>query len=318
MLLGDSMTGAKQNNPFELLRNKSIIEILDGDKDFGEVSFPSCKSPIKVSMPYLSGPIICDISGRFGLAASYSWGGGSQSRWSYLDDLLKYCIDHNRISDLLSFLSSKDQFVEKLKGCAPPDIEAAHVMIIEKVLEHINSILYFGGNELRIAGKQFQIRPIGSTISIAAPAVRKIDRGYIRDLGKRAIKDINETNYDSAITKSRTLLEEAFCYVIEKQDEVPSNSGDIGKLYNQVKTLYSMHQDGGTDKRINMLLSGLEKIVSAITQMRNEGSDSHGVGLKRINIKDYHALLAVNAATTMADFILSVGESANNHQKENT
>ncbi len=309
------MAGAKQNNPFELLRNKSIIEILDGDKDFGEVSFPSCKSPIKISMPYLSGPIICDISSRFGLAVSYSWGGGSQSRWSYLDDLLKYCIDHNRIPDLLTFLFSKEQFVEKLKGCSPSDIEDAHVIIIEKVLEHINSILYFGGNELRIAGKQFQIRPIGSTISIAAPAIRKIDRSYIRDLGERAVKDIDEKNYDSAITKSRTMLEEVFCYVIEKRNEVPSSSGDIVKLYSQVKTLYSMHQDGGTDKRINMLLSGLEKIVTAITQLRNEGSDSHGVGLRRVNIKDYHALLAVNAATTMADFILSVGESVNNHQR---
>ncbi len=311
------MINKKPNSPFNLLLNKSIIEILDGDKDFGEVSFRSCQSIIKVSMPYLSGPTICDISSRFGLAASYSWGGGSKSRWSYLDDLLKYCIDNNRISDLLSFLFSKEQFVDKLKGCSPPDIEKAHAMIIEKVLEHINSILYFGGNELRIAGKQFQIRPMGSAIAVAAPAVKTIDRSYIRDLGERAVKDIDEKSYDSAITKSRTMLEEVFCYVIEKKNEVPSNSGDIVKLYNQVKTLYSMHQDGGTDKRINMLLSGLEKIVTAITQMRNEGSDSHGVGLKRVNIKDYHALLAVNAATTMADFILSVGESASNNQRMN-
>ena len=192
---------SKPSDLFNLLRTKSIIEILDGDKNFGEVSFSSCMSPIKVSMPYLSGPVICDISGRFGLTASYSWGGGSQSRWSYLDDLLKHCIDHNSISDLLSYLFSKNQFVEKLKGCSPSDIEATHKQIVENVLEHINSILYFGGNELRIAGKQFQIRPIGSTISVAAPAVRKIDRSYISDLGERAVKDIDEKNYDIEFSK---------------------------------------------------------------------------------------------------------------------
>ena len=43
--------------------------------------------------------------------------------------------------------------------------------------------------------------------------------------------DIDEKNYDSAITKSRTLLEEVFCYVIELKNVEPSDSGDIHKLY---------------------------------------------------------------------------------------
>lgn len=308
------MTGTKPNNPFELLRSKSLIAILDGDTDFGEITVCNSKSSIKNSMPYLSGPIICDISCKFGLAVAYGWNGGAKSRWNYLDDLMKYCIDNNCISDLLSFLFSKEQFVDKLKGYSPTDIETAHKEIVEMALEKINGLLYFGGNALHVVGNQFQIRPIGSTVTISAPAVKKLDRDYIRSLSERAMKDIDESNYDSAITKSRTMLEEVFCYVIEKKKEDPSSSGDIGKLYNQVKTLYSMHQHEGTDKRINMLLSGLEKIVTAIAQMRNKGSDSHGLGAKRININDYHALLVVNSATTMADFILSVGESANKHQ----
>ncbi|RCX17151.1 abortive infection Abi-like protein [Anaerobacterium chartisolvens] len=125
------------------------------------------------------------------------------------------------------------------------------------------------------------------------------------------MQDVVDGNYDSAITKSRTLLEEVFCYVIERKGETPSDSGDIGKLYNQVKQLHSMHQDKDVDKRINMLLSGFEKIVSSIAQMRNEGSDSHGVGARRINIAEHHARLYVNSAMAMADFILSV---SNNHK----
>ena len=109
-----------------------------------------------------------------------------------------------------------------------------------------------------------------------------------------------------AITKSRTLLEEVFCYVIEQKNEKPTESGDIGKLYNQVKTLYSMHQDKNLDKRINGLLSGLEKIINAIAEMRNKGSDAHGVGAKRITIDEHHARLFVNSSMTIADFVLSV------------
>lgn len=42
--------------------------------------------------------------------------------------------------------------------------------------------------------------------------------------------------------------------------------------------------------------------------MRNKDSDSHGVGVNRINIAEHHARLFVNSAMTMADFILAVGE----------
>lgn len=101
-------------------------------------------------------------------------------------------------------------------------------------------------------------------------------------------------------------LEETFCYVIEKKNEVPSDSGDMSKLYKQVKTLYNMHNDANTDRRINTLLSGLNSIVSAISEMRNKDSDAHGVGSNRINIDEHHARLFVNAAMTMADFIISV------------
>jgi len=96
--------------------------------------------------------------------------------------------------------------------------------------------------------------------------------------------------------------------VIEKKGEVPSTKGDIGRLYGQVKSLYHMHQQKDMDNRINALLSGLEKILSAISDMRNRGSDAHGAGSNRIKIDEHHARLFVNSAMTMADFVLSVSE----------
>ena len=278
--------------------------------DFGTLEVNGTDSGIKISMPYLSGPTLCDISNKFGLPVTYGWNGGAQSRWAYLDDLLAHCIQNKRESDLLAFLFSKGQFVDKLRGQTPEVIEYAYAQIVNAVIGQINGALYFGGNELVQVGKVFVIRKLGSTVSVAAPSVKTIDRSYITDLSDRAMKDVIDGNYDSAITKSRTLLEEVFCYVIEKKGEEPSESGDIGKLYNQVKQLYNMHQSKDIDKRINGLLSGLEKILSAIAEMRNKGSDSHGVGAKRINIADHHARLFVNSAMTMADFVLAVSEKA--------
>ena len=301
---------SQEKSKFELLREKSILSILDGDVDFGTLEINGTDSGIKISMPYLSGPTLCDISNKFGLPVTYGWNGGAQSRWVYLDDLLAYCIQNKRESDLLAYLFSKGQFVDKLRGQTPEVIEYAYSQIVNAVINQINGTLYFGGNELVQIGKVFVIRKLGSTVSVSVPSVKTINRSYITDLSDRAMKDVMDGNYDSAITKSRTLLEEVFCYVIEKKGNEPSESGDIGKLYNQVKQLYNMHQSKDIDKRINGLLSGLEKILSAISEMRNKGSDSHGVGAKRINIADHHARLFVNSAMTMADFILAVSEKA--------
>lgn len=152
-------------------------------------------------------------------------------------------------------------------------------------------------------------REINQNVKPNIPKIKGINRTYVKELESRANNDIENGDFDSAITKSRTLLEEVFCYVIESKNEIPSDKGDIGKLYNQVKSLYKMHQSKDADHRINSLLSGLEKILSAIAEMRNEASDSHGVGNRRITIKDYHARLFVNSAVTMAEFILSVKEN---------
>ena len=304
-----------EKSKYELLREKNILAILDGDTDFGLLEINGENSNIKVSMPYLSGPMLCDMSNKFGLPVTYAWNGGAQSRWAYMDDLLTHCIQNGHESDLLSFLFSKGQFTEKLRGQTPETIDYAYSHIVKAIINQINGILYFGGNELVQTGSVFVIQKIGTTISVAAPSVTALDRRYITDISERAMKDISDGNYDSAITKSRTLVEEVFCYVIEKKGVEPSESGDMGKLYNQVKQLYNMHQDKDVDKRINGLLSGLEKILSAIAEMRNKASDSHGVGAKRINISDYHARLFVNSAMTMADFVLAVSENASIHSK---
>ena len=56
-----------------------------------------------------------------------------------------------------------------------------------------------------------------------------------------------------------------------------------------------MHIDANIDRRINILLSGLSSIVSAIAVMRNKDSYAHGVGANRIPIEEHHTRLFVIA-----------------------
>lgn len=296
----------KQN--YDLLRSKDIIAILDGDTQIEELD------GLRIAMPYLSGPMLCELSQKFGYYQEYYLGNGSKpnlSRWQYMDNILKYVIKENKVNQLLSYMMDKERFSDNLRKLNNvSDIEKKYKYIIQKVLEQINSILYFGGHELVVINNQYIVKSIDEKINIDVPNINIVDRDYIKNLSERAMKDIDEGNLDSAITKSRTILEETFCYAIELKGKDPSDSGDIGKLYKQVKDLYDMHANKDMDKRINKLLSGLENIVQSIAEMRNNGSDSHGLGIKRINISDYHARLAVNSSTIMAEFILSVSQNS--------
>lgn len=296
------------NKNYDLLRNKDIIAILDGDSQIEEID------GIRISMPYLSGPMLCELSQKFGCYQEYYWGNSSKpnlSRWQYMDNILEYVIKENKVSQLLSYMMEKERFSDSLRKLNNvSDIEKMYKYIIQKVIDQINSILYFCGHELVIINNQFIVKNMDEKINIDVPNINVVDRNYIKCLSERAMKDIDEGNLDSAITKSRTILEETFCYAIEIKGEEPSDNGDIGKLYKQVKDLYNMHANKDMDKRINKLLSGLENIVQSIAEMRNNGSDSHGLGSKRVNISDYHARLAVNSSTTMAEFILSVSQNS--------
>lgn len=298
------------SSPYDLLRSKNILAILDGDTMFGVYSFTDGKKNVEIKMPYLNGPALCDISNQFGLPARYEWG-AALSRWQYLDNLLEYCINEGKCSDLLAYLFDKERFSGILSDGTVEEINAAYNFITAAIIQKINGILYFGGNELSIIGKQFVVYPLDNHPEVETPKIKTIDREYIKDISSRAMDDVEQNNFDSAITKSRTLLEETFCYVIEKKGVTPSDNGDMMKLFKQVRELYNMHTDKDTDRRINTLLSGLNSIVSAISEMRNKDSDAHGVGAKRIPIRDYHARLFVNSAMTLADFILAVENNAN-------
>lgn len=273
--------------------------------------FTDDSTVLPISMPYLKGADLCRISTEFGLPETYSWNGVNLSRWQYLDNLFTHCIKTNRCSDLLAYLFGKQQFSSMLSGHGADEIDKAYAHFSQTIIDKINGTLYFGGHELAVIDGHFIVRAIGAKVEVQAPTIKNIDRDYIKSISERAMEDIRQNNFDGAITKSRTLLEEVFCYVIEKKSVSPSTSGNISDLYKQVKDLYHMHGDANTDRRINTLLSGLEKIISSISEMRNKNSDAHGVGAARISIEEHHARLFVNASIAMADFILSVEAKEN-------
>lgn len=246
---------------FNLLKTKDVYAILDGDK-----SFRSDALDEDVSLPYQSGPMLVEVLNKFGIDATYD----SSSRWMYVNVLLEHCIENNRVSDMLAYFFSLERFQNDFYGLTPEEIKRRHGAVVEGAIAAINSVLFFGGHELRCFGNNYVIVSVDDVPEMSIPSINTIDRSYIKDMAERAQEDIELGNFDSALTKARTLLEEVFCWAIERKGVQPSSSGDVGKLFSQVKCLYNIHADRTMDRRICDLVNGLNKIVDSIGQMRNK------------------------------------------------
>lgn len=283
-------------NDYGLLRRKDIIAILDGDVLIEE------KENYRVQMPYLSGPRLVEMCNDFGLSRSY----GSESRWVYLDDLFEHAIEEKRCDELLRYLFNRDKFVNLLELSSTKEIDAAYEYILQAVIDKINAILYLGRHELQCIQGHYYVVEIGKRPVIEAPNIKLINISYVQGLRERCTEEFISGNYDSVITKSRTVMEEVLIYILEQNQVEVESKGDINKIYNQVKGIYNMRQDKGYDGRVNSLLSGLEKIVQSIAEMRNVNSDAHGAGSKRIIIKECEARLVMNSAITFCEYILEI------------
>ncbi len=295
---------------YDLLKARFILDIFIGDTSFDNIklSESDCRS-VRCALPYLTGSAICNIASRFGYALSYTYG-GALSRWAYMEKIVDWCIENNRISDLLTYMFSKERFTDVFSGYSPDEIDFLYNQIISTIISKINGHLSCSGNEMVLIGSVYHVKSQHVEIPVETPSLDRIDREYVRQLIDRAFEDISNGNNDSAITKARTVTEEIFCYAIEQKGETPSDRGDITRLYRQVKDLYNMHQDGDVDRQINNLISGLNKIVDAISNIRNIASDSHGLGTRRVPMLDRHARLAVGASAVFSEFMLSVIENA--------
>lgn len=287
---------------FSLLINRKIIDVLIGDvKLYGEFS-----------LPYMSGPDLCRVCTAFGLARTYTWGNrgvANKSRWEYMQDLMKHLNPQGKIPDLLSYLMQQDRFKNLIGVGNIQKVDETYKGIIKSAIDAINAQLVIARVELRLVNKTFVLTRVGEEVVIETPKVKIITSQYIRELPERIKDDLDNKDYDSVITKSRTLLEEVLIFIIEKMTfERYKSNGDLVKMYQDATELLNMRQKSDWDKRINELLGGLHKIVNAISSMRNMNSDAHGAGSGRINIKKREALLAAQSSMMLAEYWLSVFE----------
>ena len=282
---------------FKLLQNRTVYDILIGDMVVYE----------GYSMPRYSGPQLCELSTMFGLPVTYAWSGSNKSRWEYMKDLLLYAEKIGKTADLLAYLCAFQRFDSLNLTGTQYEIKAKYNNIVNGAIAKINEKLLFSGVQLQIIRNQFVLSKTGEAIVVEAPEIKNITYQYIRELPDRIKDDISNKDYDSVVTKSRTLLEEVLIFIIEKTTkERYKSNGDLLKIYAEAKSLLNITQQKEWDVRINDLLSGINKIIDAIGRMRNMNSDAHGAGVGRIAIKEREARLIAASAVMVSEYLLSI------------
>ena len=288
---------------WEVLRDREIINLIIGDKSYNNNNF------IELSMPYMSGKEICDFSRNIGFEQDYS----NKSRWMYMDELLEYIISNNQISVFFNELIELKRFRKNIYHFVH-DQNYIYYETIYGFFTEVNNILFYDHCyiDIDLEKKQYNLVSTAGDAKIISAEVKRINVDYVNRLSEEIHYAIACNDYESAISKSRTLLEEIMIYGLEQKKIETCSKGNIIKLYGEFKTVYKMKQDGNLDKNINNLISGLNKIVESICNIRDFGSDSHGKGSKRYKIEKHHALLVANSSITLSNFLITIIEKNNN------
>ncbi len=296
---------SKFMSDYLVLNNRNIIDVLIGDTIL--LNFEESK----LGLPYMSGPDLCSLCTLFGYPQTYFWGSGGLSRWMYMQNLIKFLDKTDRIPALLSYLFKFERFEDSLKFINEPNrIKDVYEQIVNNALSSINSSLLFSQKELKKNGNKFVLTELGETQFIETPKIEEVTLSYVRELPNRIKTDFETANYDSVVTKSRTLLEEVLIHIIEDSSQQTYNyKGNLITLYNECKRILGMQAQKDWDNRVNELLSGIEKIINSIASMRNQSSDAHGTGQRRIAIKEREARLIANASIMLSEYVLDVYNS---------
>lgn len=294
------------------LASKEIVELFLGDK---EINMYIDEVYVRYSMPTLTHSDINSLAPTFGINNIDTV--NTYNRTDKMSWLIKQCYDLNKENKLLEYFLDKKRYIsnnrEDFYVYEPDELEENINKEITAYLNYINTFLYYCDKKLIRINNKYKFIELVEDVQVISDIDSHISLEYVRNFPFRLKDNLDSGNYDTVITQSRTLIEEVYIHILEYSDEdYKSAKGNLKRLNAMVKNYLNMKTDKEYDKRINQLLSGLNNINDAIGDMRNENSDSHGVGSKRIQVNRREARLIMNSAITLCDYVLDVFEDKKN------
>ncbi len=246
--------------------------------------------------PYKSGPVLVRLFNEFGAHDVY--GQGFPSRWCYAEEKLRSINGTEHLPALIRSILDPREWLEFEKPA-------------EEAVTYLNDYLKFDGFEITRDGDFFTVRDItGGAVAFDYPsrASREVNQLFIDEQTKKCDRKLSEKDFDGAITNARSLLEAVLSEVEHElsSQSPPPYDGDLVQLYKRVQKLMNLEPSrSDISGPLKQVLGGLASIVSGLAGLRNKMGDAH---VRSYQPARRHAVLVVNAAKTLAAFVVETKE----------
>ncbi|WP_415591807.1 abortive infection family protein [Liquorilactobacillus ghanensis] len=297
-----------ENKDYVLVNQRPIIDLLIE----GEV------------FQYLSGSDIQSLGKKFGVTDV----GGS--RWFMLETIfsqlhvkgmtekfLKYFFFDMNINGVAkevirdnTFNHPKYDEIAEITEESQGNNRAVAKFLRQKLLEKVNLELSVSDKKLIAVNNEIKIVDYDSEPEIIASTTEIINNEYINDLLEKSMKSLIEEDFDSVVTKSRTLMESVFIQILHENNVPFKENGNIGQYRTSVNKTLNIKPDSNWNKDVLNMITGLNKIIDSISNMRNNNSDAHGSS-NRVRINSSEAELILNTAVNVSKYYLEVNARKN-------
>jgi hypothetical protein len=176
----------------------------------------------------------------------------------------------------------------------------------------LNAHLKHDGFALRVK-RMMSGSPVYAVVGLAAGApsdegisatLEAFDSDTVHRRWQKALER-RSSDPESAITLSRTLLEDVCKWIIHEAGETYNEKDDLPVLYRKLAAILNLAPDMHTEAVFKQILGSCQSIVESLGALRNKISDAHSGGPLRVKPSPRHAELAVNLAGTMATFLIA-------------
>lgn len=245
--------------------------------------------------PYRSGPMLVDFFNKHGGNSLY--GSGFPSRWQFAEDQIKELNNTNSIPSIIEDAVDPRHFLGT-------DFD------VSSAVEHLNRYLKYDEIKLIKNGSNYKATKTNKSITAPPTFVKSLDtkkgsHAFIIEQNNKCQEKLNAGDYDGAITNARSMVEAVFEEIISQttQKDITKHDGDLNKLYKEIKK--NLNLDPNQPKlseTLKQTLSGLNSIVTGIAGISNKMGDRHA---RKYKPEKHHALLAINTAYTLCEFLQS-------------
>jgi Abortive infection C-terminus len=126
------------------------------------------------------------------------------------------------------------------------------------------------------------------------------------------------TDPEGTITAARSLIESTCKYVLDDLGISYSHKADLQTLYKATAKELTLSPDQHKEDVFRKILGGCNSIANGLAGLRNAFGDAHGKSSKAPKPSERHADLAVNAAGTIATFLIASYEQRKNSTGDHT